>query len=151
QFIERGDDGQASDELGNEAKLQEVFRLHLVQELAHAALLLAADIGAESHALHTDAAADDFLEADECAAADEQDVGGIYLQEFLLRVLAAPFRGHARGGSFDDLQQRLLHSLARYVTSDRRVVPLARDLIDLVNVDDTALRLFDVVIGVLQQ
>ena len=33
----------------------------------------------------------------------------------------------------------------------RRVVALARDLVDLVDVDDAALRPLDVVVGVLQQ
>ena len=39
----------------------------------------------------------------------------------------------------------------RDVARDRRVVALARDLVDLVDVDDAALRALDVVIGVLQQ
>src|SRR6185436_19025204 len=48
-------------------------------------------------------------------------------------------------------QQRLLHALARDVARDRRVVALARDLVDLVDVDDATLTLLDVVIGVLQE
>ena len=39
----------------------------------------------------------------------------------------------------------------RDVARDRRVVALARDLVDLVDVDDAALRALDVVVGVLQQ
>ena len=49
------------------------------------------------------------------------------------------------------LQQRLLHALARHVARDRGVVGLARDLVDLVDVDDAALRLLDVVVALLQQ
>jgi hypothetical protein len=52
---------------------------------------------------------------------------------------------------FDELQQRLLHAFARHVARDRGVVGLARDLVDLVDVDDAALRLLDVVVAVLQQ
>ena len=39
----------------------------------------------------------------------------------------------------------------RHVAGDRRVVALAGDLVDLVDVDDAALRLLDVVVGVLEQ
>jgi hypothetical protein len=92
-----------------------------------------------------------ILETDERSAADEQDVGGVDLQELLLRVLAAALGRHARRRALDDLQQRLLHALAGDVAGDRRVVALARDLVDLVDVDDAALRLLDVVVGVLQQ
>src|SRR5262245_23924737 len=49
-----------------------------------------------------------------------------------------------------DLQQRLLHALARHVAGDRGVVGLA-DLVDLVDVDDAALRALDIVIGRPQQ
>ena len=48
-------------------------------------------------------------------------------------------------------KQRLLHALARYVARDRRIVGLAADLVDFVDVDDAALRPLDVVVGVLQQ
>ncbi len=66
-------------------------------------------------------------------------------------MLAAALRRHGGDGAFHDLQQRLLHALARHVAGDRRVVRLARDLVDLVDVDDAALRALDVVVGVLQQ
>jgi hypothetical protein len=85
-------------------------------------------------------AIDDLLEADEGAAADEQDVGRVDLQELLLRMLAAALRRHVGDRAFHDLQQRLLHALARHVAGDRRVVGLAADLVDLVDVDDAALR-----------
>src|SRR5205085_8087654 len=47
--------------------------------------------------------------------------------------------------------QRLLHAFTRDVAGDRRVVALARDLVDLVDVDDAALRLLDIVDALLQQ
>ncbi len=97
------------------------------------------------------AAGDDLLQAREGAAADEQHVGGVDLQELLLRVLAAALRGHRGDGAFHDLQEGLLHALARDVAGDRGVVRLAADLVDLVDVDDAALRALDVVVGGLQQ
>ncbi len=44
-----------------------------------------------------------------------------------------------------------MHALARHVARDGRVVGLARDLVDLVDVDDGALGLFDFIVAVLQQ
>jgi hypothetical protein len=82
---------------------------------------------------------------------DEQDVPGVDLQEFLLRMLATALGRHAGDGAFDQLEQGLLHALARDVARDRRVLALARDLVDLVDVDDAGLRLLDVVIALLQQ
>ena len=48
-------------------------------------------------------------------------------------------------------EQRLLDPLAGNVAGDRRVVGLARDLVDLVDVDDPRFRLLDVVVGCLDQ
>jgi hypothetical protein len=73
------------------------------------------------------------------------------LQELLLRVLAPALRRHARHRALHDLEERLLYPLARDVAGDRGVVGLARDLVDLVDVDDAALRPLDVVVGRLQQ
>ena len=106
---------------------------------------------AEADARLLGAVLDHLLEAIEGAAADEQDVGGVDLQEVLVRVLAPALRRNARHRSFDQLQQRLLHALARDVARDRRVVRLPADLVDLVDVDDAALRLLDVVAAVLEQ
>src|SRR6266478_1892572 len=87
----------------------------------------------------------------EGAAAYKQDVGGVDLQELLLRMLASALRRHRRDGSFHDLEQRLLHAFARHVAGDRGVVGLAADLVDLVDIDDAALGALDIVVGGLQQ
>ena len=92
-----------------------------------------------------------FSRPGEGAAADEQDVGGVDLQELLLRMLAAALRRHRGNRAFHDLQQRLLHALARHVAGDRRIVGLAADLVDFVDIDDAALRALDIVVGRLQQ
>ena len=109
------------------------------------------DLGAEADRGRPAARRDDLLQAAEGAAADEQDVGGVDLQELLLRMLAAALRRHRSNRAFHDLEQRLLHALARHVAGDRGVVGLARNLVDLVDVDDAALRALDVVVGGLQQ
>ena len=66
-------------------------------------------------------------------------------------VLAPALRRHRGGGPLEDLQKRLLDAFAGDVAGDRGVVGLARDLVDLVDVDDPRLRLFDVVVGGLDQ
>src|SRR5207249_5788901 len=151
ELLERGDHREPAHELGDQPELEQVLGLHLVQEVAHAALVLAPYIGAEAHSLDPDAPANDVVEPDEGAPADKEDVGGVDLQELLLGVLAAALGRDAGGGALDDLEQRLLHALARDVARDRRVVALARDLVDLVDVDDAALALLHVVVGVLEE
>ncbi len=66
-------------------------------------------------------------------------------------MLAAALRRHRGDGAFHDLQQRLLHALARHVAGDRRVVGLAGNLVDFVDIDDAALGALDIVVGRLQQ
>ena len=109
------------------------------------------DLGAEADALVADAALDHLVELRERAAADEEDVLGVDREEVLVRVLAAALRRHRGGRALEDLEQRLLHPLARDVARDRRVVGLARDLVDLVDVDDPGLGLLDVEVGRLDQ
>ncbi len=82
---------------------------------------------------------------------DEQDVRGVDLDELLVRVLAPALRRHRGGRALEDLQQRLLDALAGDVARDRRVLGLAGDLVDLVDVDDPGLGLLDVVVGRLDQ
>ena len=94
---------------------------------------------------------DDLLQPVERAAADEQHVGGVDLDEVLVGVLPAALRRHVGDGALEDLEQRLLDALAGDVAGDRRVVGLARDLVDLVDVDDPALGPRDVEVGRLDQ
>ena len=89
-----------------------------------------------------DPAGDLILETDEGAAADKEDVGRVDLQKLLVRVLATTLWRHVALGSLEDLEQRLLDPFARDVAGDRGVVPLAGDLVDLVDVDDAPLGLF---------
>ena len=151
QLVHGGDDRQAPDELGDQAEVQEILRHHAGQELARLDGVLRAHLGAEADGVLADAARDDLVEAGERAAADEQDVRRVDREELLVRVLAAALRRHRRDRSLEDLQQRLLDSLARHVARDRRVVRLARDLVDLVDVDDPGLGLLDVEVGGLNQ
>ena len=123
----------------------------LLEQLAGVLVRLGRDRRAEADALVADPALDHLVEVRERAAADEQDVRRVDREELLVRVLAPALRRHRGGRALEDLQQRLLDALAGHVARDRRVVGLARDLVDLVDVDDPGLGLLDVVVGGLDQ
>ena len=146
---DRRDDGQTADELGDEAELVQVFGQHLAEEVG--LVLLVVQRGAEADAALAGTRRDDLLEPGERAGHDEQHVRRVDLDELLVRVLATALRRHRRDRALEDLQQRLLHALARDVARDRRVLGLAGDLVDLVDVDDAGLGALDVVVGGLDE
>src|SRR5690606_41803713 len=98
----------------------------------------------------TGALLDDRVGPVERTAADELCVAGVDRDILLLRMLAAALRRYARNRALQDLEQRVLHTLARDVARDRRVLGFAGDLVDLVDVDDAALALGDVDVARLQ-
>jgi len=151
ELVQRRDDGQAANEFGNQTELEQVFGLHLREHIAELELFLRLDVRAETQGVLTDTALDDVVQADEGSTADEQNVGRIDLQEILLRMFTTTLGRNVRDSAFDDLQKSLLNAFARHVTRDARVVALPADLVDFVDVNDTALRSLDVVIGVLQE
>ncbi len=151
ELVDRGEHRQPADELRDQAELHQVLGEHLTEQLADLALLLALHRRAEADAVAADPLLDHLVELGERAAADEQDVRRVDGEELLVGMLAAALRGDRGGRALEDLEQRLLDALAGDVTRDRRVVGLARDLVDLVDVDDPRLRLLDVVVGGLDQ
>ena len=66
-------------------------------------------------------------------------------------MLAAALRRYIRDRALQELEQRLLHALARDVADDRRVVGFAGNLVDLVDIDNTALHALGIVVRRLQQ
>src|SRR4029077_8589176 len=102
---------------------------------------------AEADHLAAQSLADDLLETDEGAAADEEDVGGVDLEVLLLRVLSPPLRRHVGDGPLEQLEQGLLYALARHVAGDRDVLAGLADLVNLIDVDDAILGGGDLVVG----
>ena len=101
--------------------------------------------------LRVEALCDLFFDAVESAAANEEYIGRVDLDEFLVGVLASPLGRYVDDRSFEDFEQRLLYALARHVARDRRVVAFAGDLVDLVDEDDAPFRQRYVVVGYLEQ
>src|SRR5215210_6990363 len=97
------------------------------------------------------AALDDLFEADKCAAADEKNAGCVNPNVFLLRMLATALRRNVADGAFQYLKQRLLHTFPRDIASQRDILGLAGNLIDFIDVNDTPLGAFHVIISVLEQ
>src|SRR3984957_15714919 len=151
EILQRRYDRKPADEFRDQAVFEQVLRLDLAEDLALLSILGRDDLGAEADRARPAARRNDLLEAGKRAATHEQDIGRVDLQEFLLGMLAAALRGDARNGTLHELEQRLLYALARDVAGDRRVVGFAGNLVDLVDVDDAALRALDVVVGRLQQ
>ena len=104
--------GDAADELGNHAKLVQVLGHDLLHELVLVLVDVLAKLGVEANALLANAVGNNLVEAHEGTTADEQDVGGVDVDELLLGVLASALRGDARLGALEDLEKRLLHALA---------------------------------------
>ena len=150
EILKRRHDRKPADEFRDQAVLEQVLRLDVAEDLALLSILGRDDLGAEA----IDPGrlrAEMIFSRPVKAPPDEQDVSGINLQKFLLRMLAAALRRYARDRALHDLEQCLLHALARYVAGDRGIVGFAGNLVDLVDIDDAALRALNVVIGRLQQ
>ena len=105
-----------------------------------------AQVCAEAHASAIHPVLDDLLQTLEGSAADEQDIRGVNLNQFLMGVLSAALGRYGSDGSLQNLQQCLLYTLAGYIPGNRRVLRLSGDLIDLVDVDNAVLRTFNIVI-----
>ena len=125
QFGQGGDYGHAPDQFRDQAKLDQVFGLHLAKHLCQAALFFAFDRSAKANARCFSAVFNDFFNARKSTAADEQNVRGVDLQEVLIRMLAAALGRDAGHRAFNQFQQGLLHTFAGHVTGDRGVVGLA--------------------------
>ncbi len=94
QRPQRRDDRQAADQLGNHAELEDVVAGDLLEQIAQFQLIVADAFLGEADGAFAQSPADDVVEPDERAAADEQDVAGVHLDVLLLGMLAAALRRH---------------------------------------------------------
>ena len=149
--LERRDDRQTANQLRNDAEFQQIVGLDLLVDRGGIPLLPALDLGAKTDALLIQTLLDDLLDPVERTAADEENVLGIDLDELLMGMLAPSLGRNIGYRSLQDLEQRLLHSLARHIPGDGGVFALTGDLVDLIHIDDAALGQLDVKIGRLHQ
>ena len=112
QRLQRRDDGNASDKLGNHSELVQVLGQHLLKQSSLVRLLAFRQLGIEPDGRLSNALGNNVGQTNEGTAQDEQDVRRIYVDELLLGMLAPALRGHRCFRTFDYLEQRLLDTLA---------------------------------------
>ena len=131
---------------GDEAELDQILGLCLAQQLCVAlgrqnthflGFLVRKGLEAESFLAHT--ATNQALQPDEGATTDEEDVGGVDRGEFLVGMLTAALGRNVGYGTFQNLEQRLLDAFAGDIAGDRRILILAPDFIDLININNAGL------------
>jgi len=151
--VEIGDSAdhwESADEFGDKPELDEVFREDALVESTNIGLV-GTEFGREADALLANSAFDEFVDACESATTDEQNVGGIDLDEFLVWMLTSTLWWNRCSGSFENLQQCLLDTFAGNVAGDRWVLSFASDLVDFIDVDDAGRGLLDVLVGRLNE
>ena len=150
-----GEHRQSTDELRDQAEAEEILGHHVAEDVVRIPLgahsLTVDQIEGEAQLLLAEPLLDDVIEAGEGTAHDEEHVRGVDLDELLVGMLAAALGGHRRRRALENLQERLLHALAGDIAGDRRVLALAGDLVDLIDVDDARLGPLDVIVGRLDQ
>src|SRR6185437_10699170 len=105
EILKRRDDWKAADEFRDQAVFEQILRFDFAEDLALLSILGRDDLGAVTDRARSAARRNDLLEAGERTATYEQDIGGVDLQEFLLRMLARTLRRHTRDRALHELEQ----------------------------------------------
>ena len=103
ELVDRGHHREPTDELRDQAVLDQVLGQAVLEDLARVALVLGLDRGPEADALVPNPPLDHLVEVCERPSADEQHVGRVDRQELLVRVLAAALRRNACRRPLEDL------------------------------------------------
>src|SRR5690606_4821171 len=104
--------------LGNQAEFNQIGGLNLGQDISYLGLSPLAHFGAEAHGLFADAVLNDFVDAVKGAAANKEDIGGIDLDELLMRMLAAALGRYAGHRPLENLEKSLLHAFPGNISGD---------------------------------
>ena len=151
QLIQRHIDRHTPDKLGDQAVLDKVLGQRLLQQLSHLLLVLVMDIRIETDTLAVQTGRNNLIQSLKGPAADKQNILRVDGNQFLLRMFPAALGRYGSYGSLNNLQQRLLNTLAGHVSRDGDILGLLCDLVDLVDIDNTVLCLFHVIVGSLDQ
>ena len=118
KLLERCDNGESADELGNYAKLCNILLNDLCHRIFNRKGFLIFDVGFKTESRTADTFFDNLFYSVKCAAADEKNIRGVNLYALLLRMLSASLRRYIRNCSFNDFQQCLLNTLAADITGN---------------------------------
>ena len=151
QSLQRYRNRHASDELRNQSELHQILRSYIRIQLACLALYVGRNLCVEADALFVQSGFHDPLDAVKGAAADEQNVRRVNRNQLLLRVLPSALGRNTRYCAFHDLQQCLLYALSRNVAGNRYVFTFLRDLVDFIQIYNTELCPFNIIISRLNQ
>ncbi len=101
-----------ADKFRNEPELDQVLRGHLFKQGVHGQALFGTGLAAKSHGGSGNTAFHYLVQADKGTADNEEDIGCIHMQEFLLGMLASALGRHIGNGALYYFQKGLLHAFA---------------------------------------
>src|SRR5688572_28984875 len=152
QFFKNRHHRQAADELRNETISEQIFRLAMLERVARLNSALRRVLNrVETHHAMAEPPLDRFIQPHKRAPTNEKNIRCIDPDVLLLRMLAPALRRNIADRPFQDLQERLLHPFSGNIARNGNVLRLARDLVDLVDVNNPHLGTLHIVIGILEQ
>ncbi len=151
ELVKGDEDGESSDKFRGQAEFDEVLRSEVTEFFREGFLCFGIEGRAEAEGVLAGFCGEESLDSGKSTAADEQNVARVELDALLVGVLAAALRRHGCHGALEDLEEGLLDAFARHISCEGRVLAFAGDFVDLVDVDDAAFSLLDVVVGRFEQ
>ena len=149
--LQAGDHGHTANELRDNAELHQIVGLHLGKQLAHIPILPAFHRRIKADGAPVRPGLNDLIQPIKGTAADEEDIGGIYLDHLLLGVLPSALGRDIGNGALQDFQQRLLHALAGHIPGNGGILALAGDFVHFIDVNNAPLGQLHVKIRSLQE
>ena len=125
----------------------QVLRHYLGNKLRLTFFDILSNIRVKANSLFTNTVSNNLIQAYKSATADEQDVGGINVNKLLLRMLAATCWWNTCNRALKNLQKCLLNAFTRNITSNREVLGLTSNLINLIYVDNAYLSALNIAVS----
>ena len=125
----------------------QVLRHYLGDKLGLTFFDILSNVRVKANSLFTNAVSNNLIQANKSAATDEQDIGGINVNKLLLRMLTASCWRNTSNRTLKNLQECLLNTFTRDVTSNREVLGLTSNLINLIDVDNAYLSTLNIAVS----
>ena len=87
----------------------------------------------------------------ESTTTDKQDVMGVYMDIFLIRMFTSTLWRYVNDSALQQFEKPLLYTLSTDIARNRRIVALTGYLVYLVDKDNASLCGLDIIVGHLQQ